>query len=77
MPVDFDHHMARSKGGYWVSGRIEDLPSGEKHFDGRNRKRPTRYQPSNFPSVDVHGILFAIIVVVFIVHPLAQMALGR
>ena len=38
--------MARSKGGYWVSGRIEDLPSGESHFDGRHRKRPTRYQPS-------------------------------
>jgi len=44
------------------------------------RKRPTRRQappPTLLANVDIHGILFAIVVVVFVIHPLAQMALGR
>ena len=43
------------------------------------RERPTRYQapPPTLPNVDVHGILFVIIAVVFVVYPLAQWALGR
>ena len=42
------------------------------------RKRPTRDQapPPTFPNVDVHGILFAIVAIVFVVYPLAQWALG-
>ena len=31
----------------------------------------------NAPNVDVHGILFAIVLIVFVIHPLAQWALGR
>ena len=41
------------------------------------RERPVRYQPSKLPNIDVHGILFAIVAVVFVVYPLAQWALGR
>ena len=41
------------------------------------RKRPTRNQASStLPNVDVHGILFAIVLIVFVVYPLAQWALG-
>ena len=42
------------------------------------RKRPTRNQapPPTLPNVDVHGILFAIVAVVFVVYPLAQYFLG-
>ena len=42
------------------------------------RKRPTRDQapPPTFPNVDVHGILFAIVLIVFVIYPLAQWALG-
>ena len=42
------------------------------------RKRPERIdQPPSKLNVDVHGILFAIVFVVFVVYPLAQWALGR
>ena len=41
------------------------------------RERPTHYQQTKFPNVDVHGILFAIVFVVFVAYPLAQWALGR
>ena len=42
------------------------------------RKRPTRDQPPppTLPNVDVHGILFAIVLIVFVIYPLAQSALG-
>ena len=43
------------------------------------RKRTTRHQappPTLLANVDVNGILFAIVVIAFVVHPLAQMALG-
>ena len=42
------------------------------------RERPTHNQatPSRFPNVDVHAILFALIMIVFVFYPLAQMALG-
>ena len=41
------------------------------------RERPTRDQPPpTLPNVDVHGILFAIVLIVFVIHPLAQWALG-
>ena len=43
------------------------------------RERPTRHQAPapTLANVDVHGILFAIVAVVFVVYPLAQWALGR
>ena len=55
--------------------------TADKYRDGgdpwkRQRKERTD-QPSNFPSVDVHGILFAVVAVVFVVYPLMQWALGR
>ena len=43
------------------------------------RKRPERIDqspPYNLPNVDVHGILFALVAVVFVVYPLAQYFLG-
>ena len=42
------------------------------------RERRTRYQaPPPTLNVDVHGILFAVVAVVFVVYPLMQWALGR
>ena len=42
------------------------------------RKRSTRNQapPPTLPNVDVHGILFAVVAIVFVIYPLAQWALG-
>ena len=41
------------------------------------RPRPTRDQPPPPTlNVDVHGILFAIVAIVFVIYPLAQWALG-
>ena len=40
------------------------------------RQRPTRNQASTFPKVDVHGLLFVIVAIVFVIYPLAQRALG-
>ena len=46
--------------------------------DPWKRKRKERInQPPSTLNVDVHGILFAIVAVVFVVYPLAQWALGR
>ena len=46
-------------------------------FDGK-RQRPTRNQPppSTLPNVDVPGLIFAVLAIVFVVYPLAQWALG-
>ena len=42
------------------------------------RKRPERYEPPpNLQKLEVHGILFALVAVVFVVYPLIQWALGR
>ena len=40
------------------------------------RERPTRHQapPQTLPNVDVHGIIFAVVAIVFVVYPLAQLA---
>ena len=43
----------------------------------RQRKERINHSPSNLPNVDVHGILFAVVAVVFVVYPLIQWALGR
>ena len=39
------------------------------------RERPTRHQaPPTLPAVDVHGIIFAVVAIVFVVYPLARLA---
>ena len=51
----------------------------EHHFDNiwkRQRKERINHSPSKL-NVDVHGILFAVVAVVFVVYPLIQWALGR
>ena len=51
----------------------------EHHFDDiwkRQRKERVNHSPSKL-NVDVHGILFAVVAVVFVVYPLIQWALGR
>ena len=51
----------------------------EHKFDDiwkRQRKERINQQPSKL-NVDVHGILFAVVAVVFVVYPLIQWALGR
>ena len=48
------------------------------HPDVWKRERPNRRQaPPPTLNVDVHGVLFAVVFVVFVVYPLAQWALGR
>ena len=57
------------------------LRPGNKHTADshwkRQRKERINHSPSNLPNVDVHGILFAVVAVVFVVYPLIQWALGR
>ena len=43
----------------------------------RKRKERVDHTAYNLPNVDVHGILFAVVAVVFVVYPLIQWALGR
>ena len=54
---------------------IEKGNYGDRLSDAK-RERPARYQPSKLPNIDVHGILFAIVAVVFVLYPLAQYFLG-
>ena len=44
---------------------IEKGNYGDRLSDAK-RERPARYQPSKLPNIDVHGILFAIVAVVFV-----------
>jgi len=63
--------------------RVE-APTHTSEFYGRDevtrhhakRQRPTRHQapPPTLPNVDVHGIIFAVVAIVFVVYPLAQLA---
>ena len=66
--------MARSKS----NGRDQETIGGRVGPDPWKRKRKERInqQPSKL-NVDVHGILFAVVAVVFVVYPLMQWALGR
>ena len=51
----------------------------EHKFDDiwkRQRKERINHSPSILQNVDVHGILFAVLAVVFVVYPLAQYFLG-
>ena len=55
-----------------------DVWEREKGQDFWKRERKERInQPPSTLNVDVHGILFAIVAVVFVVYSLAQWALGR
>ena len=67
--------MGRNKSNY----KIHDAdPSGEQGNPFRKRQRKERInQPPSKLNVDVHGILFAVVAVVFVVYPLIQWALGR
>ena len=58
--------MARSKS----NGRDQETIGGKVGPDPWKRKRKERinHSPSNLPSVDVHGILFAVVAVVFVVY---------
>ena len=42
----------------------------------RKRKERIDQSPYNLPNVDVYGILFAVLAVVFVVYPLGQYFLG-
>ena len=45
--------------------------------DAWKRERPAhQLQPPPTLNVDVHGVLFAVVAVVFVIYPLAQWALG-
>ena len=65
--------MARSKS----NGRDQETIGGRVGPDPWKRKRKERInQPPSTLNVDVHGILFALVAIVFVVYPLAQWALG-
>ena len=73
--------MGRNKKGVaaWSAGdKYNEDKYDDKYDDIWKRKRKTRinYSPSKL-NVDVHGILFAVVAVVFVVYPLMQWALGR
>ena len=52
-------------------------PERGQDFWKRKRKERINHSAYNLPKVDVHGILFAVVAVVFVVYPLIQWALGR
>ena len=49
----------------------QQLPSG-----GLKRRRPRSIEASKGRSVDVHGILFVVLAIVFVVWPAAQWIFG-
>ena len=67
--------------------QLRESKQGNVHPDGAfssghwRRERPTRRQTPppgpTLPNIDVHGILFAVVALVFVIYPLAQWALGR
>ena len=59
------------KGGSRIDGETQ------RSLTDFKRQRPTRNQaPSTLPNVDVPGLIFAVLAIVFVVYPLAQWALG-
>ena len=69
--------MGRSKNKIFTD--YDDLSyacrGGRKAWQRQRGERATQL-PSKL-NVDVHGILFAVVAVVFVVYPLIQWALGR
>ena len=59
----------------YLSGRDGAVRDGADPWKRQRKERIN--QPPSTLNVDVHGILFAIVAVVFVVYPLAQWALGR
>ena len=68
--------MARSKGVARRDQEMVGLRAGPDPWK-RKLKERTNHSPSTLSNVDVHGILFAVVAVVFVVYPLIQWALGR
>ena len=70
--------MGRNKKGMFESEFDALRPAKKQGNDPwkRHRKERINYSPSKL-NVDVHGILFAVVAVVFVVYPLIQWALGR
>ena len=69
--------MARSQGKKKQAEiKKRDLSRGVDSSWKRERKERINHSPSKL-NVDVHGILFAVVAVVFVVYPLIQWALGR
>ena len=64
--------MGRSKTRY-------SLNTADPWTEDWRRQRKEQVNPSayNLPNVDVHGLLFAVVAILFVVYPLAQWALGR
>ena len=71
--------MGRNKKGDYSKDEFDAFSPGIRQGNnGWRRKRKERIdnQPPSKLNVDVHGILFAIVAVVFVVYPLAQWAFG-
>ena len=62
-----DQQMARGKG---------LLTAGRPDKNWKRERKVNYGQHIKLPNVDVHGILFAVVAVVFVVYPLAQYFLG-
>ena len=63
--------MGKSKNKRFQDGRNQADPWS------RQRKERINQSAYNLPNVDVHGILFAVVAIIFVVYPLAQRALGH
>ena len=59
----------------YLSGRDGAVREGADPWKRQRKERIN--QPPSTLNVDVHGILFAVVAVVFVVYPLMQWALGR
>ena len=86
---DDDPNPTRDRGGLPTQGGILNLERGVEPWCikkgtwalGKERRLASKAQgadnqPPSTLKVDVHGILFAIVLIVFVIHPLAQWALG-
>ena len=60
--------MGRAKRRHYVNGPVKDA---------WKRERPTHQATAPTLNVDIYGVLFAVVSVVFVVYPLTQWALGR
>ena len=73
--------MGRNKKGVaaWSAGDNYNQDKYDDKYDDiwkRKRKARINHTPSKL-NVDIHGILFAVVALVFVVYPLMQWALGR
>ena len=69
--------MGRRNSKHYTEPRYADLTE-KRNEPWKRERRPTRDQrPPPTLKVDVHGILFATLAIIFVVYPLVQWALGR